>query len=139
MNNNGYKTIKGSGLINIEFLILILVDLFLIIQLKTGIINTIIIVVVFSGFDLLLIYSRFYFFTYRQDELIIDHLWFGNKKTFKVNDLASVELKRAPYNGKAVMVTKKSGKKRRFGANTIKREELDEMINYLAKQININK
>lgn len=86
MNNNAYKTIKGSGLINFEILILLLINSFLIVQLKTEIINTIIIVLAFSAFDLFLIHSRFYFFSYNHSGLVVSHLWFSLKKNSNLSN-----------------------------------------------------
>lgn len=135
MNDYGCKTIKGSGLINIEILILLVIDLFLIFNLDGGVINTTIIVLVISVFDLCLIYNRFHYFSYDNNELVVMHLWVSRKRVFQLKNLAAIKLVKAPYNGKSILVTEKSGIKSSFGANTISKKKLDEMLDFLEKKI----
>lgn len=129
------KTIKENWVFNIDILIIVLSDLLFISQLKTDVTNIIIIVIAFSIAGLLLIYSRFYYFSYNDSELIVSYLWFVSTKRFLLTDVSSIELKKAPNYGRTIVIKEQSGKKIKFGANTINKELLDDMIAYLNQKI----
>jgi len=134
MENSENRTIKGSRF-NFDIIILIVIDLLLVFELKASFFNKAGIVIIFTIVGLILISSRFHYFSYNANELIVKHLWFGTKKRYLLSKIESIEIKKSPYNGRAIVIRDKYGHKGIFVSAYIKREELAEMIDFITKHI----